>query len=301
MKKYLYSIVLATLILMSTTVVKASSEVYYTNRNSIEMTETEYNNLINLGFTERQIARMNEQTFLENKDIEATTPLSKVTKYIKFTTIMRNGIKSYRTEEITKEEAMAEIELQSHNPPTRGPVGSYYDGVYDSGIIEIVNKIVGISNTYMRYQVDADWYGGIPTDRYNDIIAIGMESSKVQIASSIIFEEEWRTTDAVYGYNEICAPKTESTGGSAIFPLPTGSLSQLEMNLYFNVRKQNNVGTITELHTCGHYAHADSYVDSDYLYNNYTVGLASGISISATYMPYYTYTTPACASFYGTW
>ena len=72
MKKYLYSIVFATLILMSTTVVKASNEVYYTNRENVEMTEKEYSNLLGLGFTEKQIYRMDEKTFLENKDIEGT-------------------------------------------------------------------------------------------------------------------------------------------------------------------------------------------------------------------------------------
>ena len=300
MRKDLYIIVLAALILMSTTVVKASNEVYYTNMNNIEMTESEYHNLLELGFTERQIARMSEQTFLDNKDIEATL-LSEATKYVRYTTIMRNGIKTRIVEDITKEEAENEIALQSQNPPTRGPVGTYYDGVYDSGIIEIVNKISGISNTYMRYKTDADWYGGIPTDRYNDIIATGIEYQKVQIASPIIFDEDWVTTNNTFGYSESCYPKTQSTGGSAIFELPSGSLTSITASIYFNVRKQDNVGTITELHSCGNYAHADTYVDPAVLFNNYTVGLSYGISIDPVYSNYYTYSTPACAAFYGTW
>lgn len=298
MRKYLYSIVLATLILMSTTVVKASNEVYYTNRENIEMTETEYNNLLGLGFTDKQIYRMDQETFLANKDIQGTV-LSEVGKYYKRTTIMRNGIKTYQTEEITEEEAMEEVALQSQEP-TRGPVGTYHDGVFATYVIYVKSKIVGISNTYMRYKVDVEWLT-MPSDRYNDIIGIGIESTKVRIASSIIFREDWLTSSNVIGYDTICAPKNESTGGSAVFALPSGSLSELSSYLYFNVAKQDGVGTVTELHNAGSYAHADSYVDGNTIFNNHHVYYSSGIWIDPAYYAHYSITYPAIASFYGTW
>lgn len=294
MKKYLYSIVLATLILMSTTVVKASNEVYYTNRENIEMSEKEYYNLIGLGFSEKQIERMDEATFLENKDITATV-LGDEGKFLKQTTIMRNGIKTYYIEEITEEEAI----LQSQEP-TRGPAGIYYDGVFATLIIHVQNKIIGISNSTMRFKTDVEWLT-MPTDHYNDIIGIGFEPDKVQYSSTVKFREDWLTSDNVFGNTTVCAPKSESTGGSAVFTLPSGSLVQLEAYAYFNVIKQSGVGTITELYTSGSYAHATSYVSISNIFPHYSVEYYDGIDVDSTYGSYYDSTFPAYASFIGTW
>ena len=300
MKKYLYSIVFATLILMSATVVKASNEVYYTNRENIEMTEKEYNNLLGLGFTEKQIYRMDEKTFLDNKDIEGTI-LNSEDKYYRETTIMRNGIKKYLREEITLQEALEEAELQSQKPSTRGPAGNYYDGVFATTIIHVKNKIVGISNDFMRFKTDVEWLT-IPSDRYNDIIGIGIVPSEVQIyLSAVIFREDWKTSGGTYGYTTVCSPKSNSTGGSAIFTLPSGSLAQLESYVYFHVQKQTGVGTLYNLHSSGNYAHATSNVSQSDLYNHYTMDYATGIWVDSTYGTHYTTTSPAYASFVGTW
>ena len=44
----------------------------YENYFGIEMTNTQYNNLINLGFNEEEIYYMDETTFNDNKDLNAT-------------------------------------------------------------------------------------------------------------------------------------------------------------------------------------------------------------------------------------
>ena len=296
MKKYLYSIVFATLILMSTTAVKASNEVYYINENNIEMTETEYNNLLGLGFTENYIAKMSQDEFITNKDLEGTL-LGESKNYYKITTAMRNGIKTTTKEEITKEEAE---KMQSQNNPTKGPSGNYYDGVVATYVISVTSKIAGISNTYMRYMNITEWLT-MPSDKYYDIIGIGIEPTKVKIGSAIVFREDWRKTDNTTGYNTTCYPKKESTGGSAIFELPTGSLQSLEATLYFNVRKQSGVGTITSLFATSDYAHAISNVNPNNLLNHYSVDYVNGIVIDSTYSAYYTSNTAAVASFVGTW
>lgn len=300
MKKYLYSIVFATLILVSTTVVKAANEVYYTNKENIEMTEEEYNNLLGLGFTEKQIYRMDEQEFLNNKDIEGTV-LSVSEKYFRNYTILRNGITTYRSEEISEEEAIRDRELQAEKIQYRsGPSGNYYDGVVATTTIQVKAKIIGIASTRMRLMTDVDWYT-MPSNRYNDIIAAGFESSKVQFASTIVFREDWRDNNGNDGYNTVCSPKSETNGGSAIFQLPSGSLSQLESYLYFNVKKASGVGTITALYTSGDYAHGTSYVSQSNLINHYTVTSAVGISMDSTYGSYYQQNTAAQAAFIGTW
>ena len=296
MKKYLYSIVFATMILMSTTVVKAANEVYYTNNNNIEMTEKEYNNLLGLGFTEKQIDRMDYEEFINNKDIEGTV-LSESQKYIKTTTVMRNGIKFTTSEEVSKEEAMR---LQSQDQPTRGPSGNYYDGMVLTTTYLITSKIVGVSNTYMRLKADIEWLT-IPSDRYNDVIGIGFEAAKVQIASTIVFREDWRKSNGTTAYNTVCAPKTMNTGGLAIYELPTGSLQSLEATLYFNVKKKTGVGTITSLYASGNNAHATSNVSATNLFNYAIANYGGGVVINPPYSTYYSVGTPAYSSFVGTW
>ena len=299
MKKYLYNFVIAALILMSATVVNASNEVYYTNNQNIEMTEQEYNNLLGLGFTERQISNMDQDEFLANKDIEGAV-LGTGTKYYKYTTVMRNGIETKFVTEITKEEALAEQERQSHNIPTRGPVGSYYDGASATYVLEIRTKIIGVNNTYMRYKIDSEWLI-MPPDRYHDIIGIGIEQNKVEVASTIVFKESWYTTSNVHDYDTSCYPKTELTGGSAIMQLPSGSMQYIDSYLYFNVRKKDNVGTITQLSMCGDYAHATASVDPNTVFYHYNIHLISGIDIDYPYDLDFDDIMPACASFVGTW
>ena len=54
----------------------------YENYYGIEMTNEEYNTLLNLGFSEDEIYYMNEETYLENKDLDATL-FSKNKRYYK--------------------------------------------------------------------------------------------------------------------------------------------------------------------------------------------------------------------------
>jgi len=299
MKKYLYNIVLATLILMSTTVVKAANEVYYVNRNNIEMTEQEYNNLLALGFTEKYIAGMKQDEFLANKDLEATL-LSTTKKYIETTTTMRNGIKITTSREITEEEAMQKKELQSQKVPNRGPAGNYYDGMVGISVFEMMTNIAAIGNTYMRFTNNAEWLV-MPEDRFYDIIGIGIEADKVQMATGVVLNEQWVTTGGINDGDQTCAPKYVSTGGLAAFKLPSVSVQTLYMSFYFNVMKKPNVGTITSLYAVGDYAHAISNVTPSNLMSHISVSDAAGIMIDATYGTSYLGIPEAVASFVGTW
>lgn len=294
MKKYLYKVVIASLILMSATVVKATNEVYYTNINNIEMSEKEYNNLLGLGFTQKQIYNMDEEEFLENKDIEGVV-LDSNTKYYKRTTVIQNGIKYTTNEELTEEEALR----QSQNLPTRGPSGNYYDGISASIVLQVTARIIGVSNTYMRYKVDSEFLI-MPSDRYHDIIGVGLEANKVEIGSTIVFKEKWTDSSNNNAYLSNGYPKSETSGGSTQIQLPSGSLITLDAYLYYNVKKKANVGTITELTACGDYAHATSYVDPNTIYSNYMM-TNSGILIDYPYDLLYDQQSPACAHFVGTW
>ena len=296
MKKYLYIIVFAALILMSTTVVNASNEVYYINRKNIEMTEAEYNNLLSLGFTEKYIAGMNMDEFLANKDLEGNL-LSEVRKFIKTSTIMRNGIEITVTEEITEEEAR---ELQSHKIINRDPAGNYYDGIIMNSVIVMTTRIAGVGDTNMRFLNTVEWLV-LPTNRHHDIIGIGFDSDKVQFDTIIVCKQEWE--DEYYEIDDdyTCAPKYVNTGGLAVIKLPDIAIESLESNIYFNVKKQTGVGTITSLYAVGDYAHAVSDVTPTNLMSHISINDTTGIIIDATYSYAFENISPAVASFIGTW
>lgn len=294
MKKYLYNLVLAALILMSTTIVNASNEVYYINKENVEMTEREYNNLLGLGFTEKYIATMNQDEFLANKDLEGTV-LAEAKRYIKTSTIMRNGIKITTSEEVTEEEAR---ELQSHI--NRDPAGNYYDGMIMNSVILMTSRIAGIDDDTMRFMNTVEWLT-LPSTRYHDIIGIGFDDDKVQFASIIVCKQDWDNEDGSYGYDYTCAPKYVSTGGLAVIKLPEGSVDNLESTIYFNVIKQNGAGTITLLYAVGDYAHAVSDVTPTNLMSHISVSESVGIIIDATYASYFEGISAAVASFVGTW
>lgn len=294
MKKYLYKLLLATMILMSTTVVYAANEVYYINENNLEMTESEYNNLIALGFTEGYITHMEEEEFLANKDIVATL-LSSSKKYYKTTTMMRNGIRVTTTSEISLEEA---IELQEEIV-LRGPSGNFYDGMVGDSVFSMTTSIAAIGNTYMRYMNNVEWLSD-PLYKYHDIIGIGIEANKVEMASVAVFNEHWDTTNNVHDSTQVCSPKYVSTGSLAIFGLPSTTVSHIDIAFYFNVRKKANVGTITSLYAVGDYAHANSDVTPSNLLSHISIS-TSGIMIDSTYASYFIDVPEATASFIGTW
>ena len=294
MKKYLYKILLATMILMSTTVVYAANEVYYVNENNIEMTESEYNNLVALGFTERYISHMKEEEFLANKDVVATL-LSSSKKYYRTTTMMRNGIRVTVTNEISLEEA---IELQEEIV-LRGPSGNFYDGMVGDSVFSMTTSIAAIGNTYMRYMNNVEWLSD-PLYKYHDIIGIGIEDNKVEIASVAVFNEQWVTTNNVHDDTQVCSPKYVSTGSLAVFELPSTAVSHIDIAFYFNIRKKANVGTITSLYAVGDYAHANSDVTPSNLLSHISIN-TSGIMIDSTYAAYFIDIPEATASFIGTW
>ena len=300
MKKFLYMFLFATLVLLAPAV-NASNEVYYTNNEGLGMTEIQYNNLLNQGFTEKQIERMDFETFNKNKDIEATIVAQKK-QYVKTTTTMRNGIQTHTSQILTEDEMNEEVQAEKERNPysLRGATGTYYNGASQNSY-KIIFTTIAYLSTYdvMRYKVDTYWQM-MPTTRSYDIIAIGIELPKVQIISGIDCRQDWRTSSDVSGYNTVCMPKTEGTGGSAMIDLPSGSLHILESYIYFTVDKKPGVNTITSLTATGDYAHATLNVSDD-AYNYYNVNYVNGIEIDNPYANSYDDMNEAKAYFEGTW
>lgn len=301
MRKFLYILTFTTLIIISTTKVNASNEAYYINHENIEMTEQEYNNLRELGFSEGQIYRMDYQTFIDNKDIEATL-LSETKQYVKTTITIRNGIKHYSSQIVSENDYLTSMQTHLQEPiNSPNTSGSYYDGMTMDEYQVLTTMIASIDDNTMRYKLDVEWLD-MPSTRSWDIIGIGIEAAKVQIQSLVIFREDWITTGDYYGHTLDCCPKEENTGGSVMFKLPSGSLRLLESYVYFNVTKKLNVGTLTSVVALGDYAHAITNIsDENDAYDYYTVNYIGGIEVDEPYANSYIGALEAEAMFVGTW
>lgn len=248
---------------MSTEQVNASN---YKNYFGIEMTNQEYNTLINLGFSEDEIYYMNDETYLENKDANATL-VSKNTKYYK--TIYTDLSGNPYNIEITKDE----YENQP-NMNTRGTVNTEYK--------QMVSTISQNGSKY-RFKVSLGWKI-IPSTKSFDIIGVGYDNDNIYIDSSVYFNYYWCDldgdcrTDASYNNK-----KSTDTGGAAVFDFPDTATS-LSAALFYDISK-NTSSTITSLRMCGDYAHATSNVSVGSI-SNYNItydGLLLGSSIINKY------------------
>lgn len=290
MKKTLYISFLILLMISLTKNVKADENIFYTNLYNINMTEQEYNNLLELGFDENEIYHMTNDIFMDNKDIEATLE-SETIEYYKVTTVTQNGNTTSTSEIITKDE----YETGSQGPQTRAS----YDGIIQTDYKTMRTNISQLSNVQFRYKVTLTWRN-MPSKRSYDIIAIGFQPSKVQFNSSVLFQQQYTTSSGTSYTSVTCIPKQGSNGGSAVFKLPTGTMTALSSYLYYNVRKADDSITITEMDAGGDYSHATSNI-SESNAQNHTVNHAGGIILDSDIEDYYDDIGVATASWYGTW
>ena len=253
----------------------------YINYYGIEMTAEEYDNLVNLGFTSDEIYYMSEEIFEENKDFDSILEVQNE-KYYKTVYTGLDGT-SYSSE-IEKEE----YDNQSLITP-RGTVTTEYK--------TMVSSLSRNSNNTFRYKVSVSWTN-MPSTRSYDIIGIGFNdevyiSSLVNMVYYYCNSYNECTTSAQY-YDK----KTLSTGGSAVYKVPSGDLASLSSTLYYDVSK-NTSDTITELIMYGDYAHATSNVTPD-LYKNHTVN-NSGLQLYSSIISKYDAIPYAQSGWVGTW
>lgn len=278
-KSNLFLYVIVSLFILTLCIGKVSA-ADYENYYGIEMSNQQYNNLLNLGFNEDEIYYMDEQTFEENKDLPATL-VSKNEKYYKSIYTDLNG-ETYSVE-ISEEE----YNNQGTNLP-RGTVSTEYKNIVST---------LSQNGSYFRYKISVLWKQ-FPSTRSYDMIGIGFEDD-VYIASSVYFNYYHCdssgdcTTSSTY-YNK----KKTSTGGSAVYKLPSYDIRSLSSTLYYDVAK-DTTNTITYLEMCGDYAHATSTVDSSQ-YTNYDITI-NGLELSSNNISYYDATPCALSSWGGSW
>jgi len=277
-KNKLYSYIL-TFLFVSTLLVGQIKAAKYENYFGIEMTNEQYNNLLELGFSEEEIHYMDEQTFTENKDTLATL-VGRTEKYYKSVYTDLNG-NSYSTE-VSAEEYENQSSIQ-----TRGYVETEYK--------KVVSSISQLDNQF-RYKVTTSWKL-MPSVRSYDIIGVG-HVDPVYIPTAVNFYYTYCIqsgdciTDGTYYYKQ----KTGS-GGTAVYKFPSNARSMTAV-LYYDVSK-NTTNTITSLEICGDYAHATTSVDSSD-YRNHGIDI-DGILLTYSTSNYYDAIPCAVSAWSGSW
>ena len=268
LKNYLLAVL--TVSLLFTTSIKAEENIIE-NYFGIKMTATEYNNLLNLGFSEEDIYLMDEDTYINNKDLIGHVVSTNTTRY----KTVKRGLESV-TYVATEEEFQSRNEVRP-----LGVVENYWRSV--------VTRITQIDSNY-RYTVSTIW-NTMPDERNYDVIAIGITSDVVR-STYPTFTRHYCDYDGCYN-SSIAAIKTADYGAGASFKVPSGTLTGLAATLYFDVVKDVS-WTLTYQEFCGEYAHGTntSLTDSQ----NYTIA-TGGIGFGAAAVD--KYVIMGCS--YGTW
>ena len=268
LKNYLLAVL--TVSLLFTTSIKAEENIIE-NYFGIKMTTTEYNNLLNLGFSEEDIYLMDEDAYINNKDLIGHVVSTNTTRY----KTVKRGLESV-TYVATEEEFQSRNEVRP-----LGVVENYWRSV--------VTRITQIDSNY-RYTVSTIW-NTMPDERNYDVIAIGITSDVVR-STYPTFTRHYCDYDGCYN-SSIAAIKTADYGAGASFKVPSGTLTGLAATLYFDVVKDVS-WTLTYQEFCGEYAHGTntSLTDSQ----NYTIA-TGGIGFGAAAVD--KYVIMGCS--YGTW
>ncbi len=268
LKNYLLAVL--TVSLLFTTSIKAEENIIE-NYFGIKMTTTEYNNLLNLGFSEEDIYLMDEDTYINNKDLIGHVVSTNTTRY----KTVRRGLE-------TVTYVATEEEFQSRNEVMPlGVVENYWRSV--------VTRITQIDSNY-RYTVSTIW-NTMPDERNYDVIAIGITSDVIR-ATYPTFTRHYCDYDGCYN-SSVAAIKTADYGAGASFKVPSGTLTGLAATLYFDVTKYIS-GTITYQEFCGMYAHGTNTTLTES--KDYTIA-TGGIGFGASAVD--KYVIMGCS--YGTW
>lgn len=252
----------------------------YENYFGIEMTNTQYNNLLNQGFSEDEIYYMSEETFNNNKDLTAS--LAAVTsKYYKSIYTDLNG--NPQTVEISK----SEYDNESSNQ-IRGYVETTYK--------RMDAYITYINNSYYRYKVTTGWKN-MPSVRSYDIIGLAFEDNDVTFRDSTWFQYNYCISSGTCYVDGTYYDRKQSTyAGSYVYKFPSNAVS-MSATMYFDVVK-NTTATVTRQAIHGDYAHAIQNVNYD-IYHNHTMSI-SGLSLG-TSAAYYDEIPCADTGWTGSW
>ena len=153
------------------------------------------------------------------------------------------------------------------------------------------------SGSNYKYQVNLEWKN-IPKVRSNDIIGIGYSSEFVNIVDGISFFQNFCTSDGCKTSikHELI---NSSAGKSAVFSLPTSSLTYLNQIFSFTVVKKITEKIISQT-ISGDYSHATSKININNALKH-SVDVDSGIKLYNSISSYYDSIPVTKTTWTGSW
>ncbi len=271
-------------------VVFADGDAYYENYYGVKMSKEEYDNLVELGFSESEIEYMLEDDFNYNNSFNGELVSDTTNYYVNIIRYDATGrIISDNDFRISKEDYIKNSGVE--------PLG-YSDGLIQSEYKELRTTISQIDSVEFRYKVNLQWRK-FPAVRSYDIIGIGVDSH-ILTSGDAHFSQ-------TYCVLNFCKTSTETndigydlTGIGASFALPTETVTKLESSLYFNVVKLSINNTVKSQNAYGDYSHATKKISSSNAMR-YNVAPSVGIELNSAIYSYYDDITPAVARWTGTW
>lgn len=146
-----------------------------------------------------------------------------------------------------------------------------------------------------RYRVMLDWKTK-PATRSYDIIGIG-HLSTVKLSGNLNFTQDYCLSGGGCACGTAFTGTKTSTGSTATFKLPSGTLTALTETFYFDVEK--NASTVTKQEMYADYSHATKTITQANALKH-TVG-GDGINLNNSIVGYYDAINYAYVPWSGTW
>lgn len=240
--------------------------------------------------------------FFVSAETEEMELVATKTKYFKTTVVlstsevMRNsglGEISSITTEITKEEYdNVDVNSESAANSERSIISTTIETTYKMLTTDMYKR----NDYYFRYHTTLTWKK-IPSTRSYDIIGIGFLNTLEP--SGIYFEENYCRSSSECYQNTSYYEFIGLQGVGAMFKVPSGTLTELEQYLEFDVAKKNSSSTLTYQIAAGDYRHATSSIPYEDA-KDFSITLG-GVQLDSSIVNYYDTITVADAEWTGTW
>ncbi len=225
-----------------------------------------------------------EKAIIDNSTIIATN-----TKYYK-TITNNNPVFSFNNDNNTVTFEISKDEYDNYEE------SNTKDGYVETNYKKLTSTISSSGN-YYKYSATLTWKN-MPSVRKYDIIGIGFYSSVKVRNNNIHFSQSYCLSSGSCYTSYTNYPQIFSGGAGTTFLLPSGSLTSLSSNLYFEVEK-NTTATITSQLAAADYSHATKSISLTNA-KKYTVSGNSGIILNGV-SSYYDAINPAIDYWYGNW
>lgn len=273
-----------------TSVVGAEQSKTIVNENGIEINGEQYNRLIDLGFSDREIQMMEQDEFNINKDLEGQV-VSETTKYYEVKEMSSEGESSlqfYNYKENTNlnegvELSKDEYEKRLKNIQEKENAGIRTLSSTDTGYTAyktMTTKIIKLRGGTYRVRNDVKW-DRIPKTRSYDVIGVAINPNffkPVNTQGTYYGKQMWEITQTNFGfayygsaiYNHTSNKWSKGGEGYGVKMNLKNNLNSAEivtglsMYMYYEVDKATYNIRPTSLDAYGRYAHAEKNVSLSY-------------------------------------